>query len=372
MNIALVILHADPKRGGAERYTADLAGALAKRGHAVSLLASSFADVPPQVKVVELPAKGLTRSRRYASVLDQLDAHIASTNYDIVHAMLPVRRCDIYHPHAGIASASVANSPVQAVLNPRRGAMARVERELLGSANPPTLLCLSEYVKAEVLKYYPTLPPARLATLFNAVNLNYFDPGIDHDHGGTRQSLKIGADDVVALIIAQDFPRKGVPQAIEATRRINQNLDAKSPRLKLLIVGNGPRSVEDPDIIYAGTNWKIAKFYAAADFFVLPTRHDPCSLVVLEALAMGLPVISTIFNGACEAMTNGVHGYVLKDSTDIDSLAAAMTNMLDCETRKRMSTACLTLRQGLSYEHHLDHLIRIYQIHKEQCRSPLH
>lgn len=372
MNIALVILHADPKRGGAERYTADLAGALAKRGHAVSLLASSFADVPPQVKVVELPGKGLTRSRRYASMLDQLDTHIASTNYDIVHAMFPVRRCDIYHPHAGIASASVASSPVQAVLNPRRGAMARVERELLGSANPPTLLCLSEYVKGEVIKYYPTLPPARLATLFNAVNLNYFDPSIDHDHGGTRTSLKIAADDVVALIIAQDFPRKGVPQAIDATRKINQNREANSPRLKLLIVGNGPRSVEDPDIIYAGTNWKIAKFYAAADFFVLPTKHDPCSLVVLEALAMGLPVVSTVFNGACEAMTDSVHGFILKAPNDIESLAAAMSKMLDKETRKRMSAACLDLRPGLSYEHHLDQLLRIYQTHEEARRSQQH
>src|SRR4051812_41922161 len=103
MQIALVILHADPKRGGAERYTADLAGALAKRGHTVSLLATSFADVPPQVKVVELEARGLTRSQRYHAMLDALDARLETARYDIVHAMLPVRRCDVYHPHAGMA-----------------------------------------------------------------------------------------------------------------------------------------------------------------------------------------------------------------------------------------------------------------------------
>jgi UDP-glucose:(heptosyl)LPS alpha-1,3-glucosyltransferase len=362
MRIALVILHADPKRGGAERYTADLAGALAQRGHDVSLLATSFADTPPQVKVVELSAKGLTRTKRYQSMLDSLDTQLDSGNYDIVHTMLPVRRCDVYHPHAGMASKSVAAAPLSALFNPRRGAMAQVERSLLTDpAKAPVVLCLSEYVKRDVRKYYPNLPEERLATLFNAVNLNYFDPGVDHDGGSTRQRYRIAADDVVALIIAQDFARKGVSQAIDAVRKINSQRSGSQPTLKLLVVGDGPHSGEDENIIFAGTSWKIAKFYSAADFFVLPTRHDPCSLVVLEAMAMGLPVISTIFNGACEIMTDGVHGLVLPDPNDVDALAEAMRKMLDVELRSKMSAACLELREALSYERHIDRLIQIYQ-----------
>jgi len=62
-------------------------------------------------------------------------------------------------------------------------------------------------------------------------------------------------------------------------------------------------------------------FYRAADFFVLPTRHDPCSSSWLEALAMGLPVISTIFNGACEIMIDGVHGFVLKTHSTLQHCA---------------------------------------------------
>ena len=54
MKIGLVILHADAARGGAERYTLDLAAALARRGHDVSLLATSFADVPAEVVRVKL------------------------------------------------------------------------------------------------------------------------------------------------------------------------------------------------------------------------------------------------------------------------------------------------------------------------------
>jgi UDP-glucose:(heptosyl)LPS alpha-1,3-glucosyltransferase len=362
MRIALVILHADPKRGGAERYTADLAGALAKRGHDVSLLATSFADTPPQVKILELSAKGFTRTKRYQSMLDSLDAQLNAGHFEIVHAMLPVRRCDVYHPHAGMASKSIAVAPVSALFNPRRGAMAQVERSLLTTpATAPVVLCLSDYVKRDVRKFYPNLPDDRLATLFNAVNLNYFDPNIDHDGGSTRQKYRIADKDVVALIIAQDFARKGVSQAIGAVQKINAQRGESQPTLKLVVVGDGPHSVEDENIIFAGTSWKIAKFYSAANFFVLPTKHDPCSLVVLEALAMGLPVISTVFNGACEIMTDGVHGFVLPDPNDVDALAGAMGKMLDVEVRNKMSAKCLELRAALSYEAHLDRLMQIYQ-----------
>jgi UDP-glucose:(heptosyl)LPS alpha-1,3-glucosyltransferase len=92
--------------------------------------------------------------------------------------------------------------------------------------------------------------------------------------------------------------------------------------------------------------------------------------VVLEALAMGLPVISTRFNGACEIMTDGVHGYVLDDPDDIDALADAMRKMLAPERRRVMSEACLALRPKLSYEHHLAELVRIYR--RVQLESRTH
>ena len=55
----------------------------------------------------------------------------------------------------------------------------------------------------------------------------------------------------------------------------------------------------------------IRDCYWSSDFFVQPTFYDPCSLVVLEALACGLPVITTAQNGAGELMSNGRQGYVL-------------------------------------------------------------
>jgi UDP-glucose:(heptosyl)LPS alpha-1,3-glucosyltransferase len=81
---------------------------------------------------------------------------------------------------------------------------------------------------------------------------------------------------------------------------------------------------------------------------------------VLESLAMGVPVISTVFNGACEIMENGRHGIVLTDPGDVPALAAAMSTLLDANQRSAMATACLELRAKLSYDTHLNSLQAIY------------
>jgi UDP-glucose:(heptosyl)LPS alpha-1,3-glucosyltransferase len=346
VKVALVILHADPARGGAERYTVDLAAALARRGHEVRVVATSFSDQVPAASRIALNQSAITRVGNYRQFLDQLDAHLAENRYDIVHAMLPVRRCDVYHPHAGMAASGARK--FNAPFNARRRLMAKVERELLSNPKPPIVIALSEYVKRAIQQSFP-LPEDRLATLFNAVDLGRFQPG----------PRPVSRDYINGLFIGQDFVRKGLMTAIVAASML------KEPRLKLTVVGKRSGKFHPPadagaQVSFAGETSDPRPFYRDADFFVLPTKHDPCSLVVLEALAMGVPVISTKFNGATEIMTDGVHGYVLDDPNDADALAEAMRKILDPARRAEMSQACLELRPKLSYENHLDQLQAIY------------
>ena len=384
MRIALVILHADPARGGAERYTLDLAAALRARGHHVSLIASSFAPKQQTPDDVQLKVGRGTRLSRYVYFLDALDRHLAETKYDIVHAMLPVRHCDIYHPHAGIAAESVSRGHLKHEsawrrsaaklansVNMKRRKFAAVERALLTGAKPPIVLSLSEYVKKNVLEFY-ALPPDRLATLFNAVDLKKFDPDARPEaRTQIRDRFGISSDHIVALMIAQDFPRKGLRETILAMPKVND------PRLVLLVVGkqNPARYRQLAEemgiaerVIFAGSTDDPFSFYKASDFFVLPTRHDPCSLVVLEALAMGLPVISTIFNGACEIMKSGTHGFVLDEPGDVPSTVSALKTLCDPHRRAEMSAAAFTLRPRLAYEHHVEELMRIYERAQKDVR----
>lgn len=377
MRIALVILHADAARGGAERYTLDLSGSLRDHGHAVTMLATTFGDLPAGIERVQLECRGLSRLRQYDSFLDALDAHLAASSYDIVHAMLPVRVCDVYHPHAGIASEAVCTghekhrNPVARIvakaanqLNRKRQRFAAVERELLCGARPPIVLCLSDYIKRAVRRHY-AIAEDRLVNLLNGVDLQRFDPQANPDRRqATRDRWGLKADCVMALMIAQDFERKGLRQAIEALAQVRDS------RLVLTVVGRDAvppyrRLAEKlgvaDRVIFAGTTSDPAAFYHAADFFILPTRHDPCSLVVLESLAMGLPVISTLQNGACEAMTDGQQGFILKAPDDVTALAKAMQTLLDSGVRDRMRQACLSLRPRISQQDHLRKLLEVYE-----------
>ncbi|MGD0542714.1 MAG: glycosyltransferase family 4 protein [Tepidisphaeraceae bacterium] len=384
MNIALVIFNADPQRGGAERYTADVAAALARRGHQVDLIASRFGPPIDGVKFVSLDAKAPTRAGRFPIFLNSLDAHLRGQKYDLIHSMLPVRRCDIYHPHAGMAKAALEShlsrpsAPSRALaqlanrLNRKRQLFAMVEEALLHGPEKPFVICLSDYVKGMILKYYPDIS-GQFVKLFNGTDLVAFDPAT-HLGGGQmiRKRYKIPQDATVALMIAQHFERKGLGEVIEATANLAKASPSAAPTILVVGQDDPGRSREQAKrlgvidkMIFAGQTDRAADFYAASDFFVLPTRHDSCSLVVLEALAMGLPAISTVFNGACEIMNDGEHGFVLANPADVPALTEAMGRLMDPIARQRMHEACLALRPNLSFDAHMDRLEEIYRARME-------
>ena len=119
-------------------------------------------------------------------------------------------------------------------------------------------------------------------------------------------------------------------------------------------------------VIFAGkTTDPYSAFYRAADFFILPTRHDPCSLVVLEALAMGLPVISTVFNGSLRNHGNR-QAWIRppRPGGCFGGIADAYRQFLNDSTRRLMAENCLALRPRLAYERHIDELLEIYRSSK--------
>jgi UDP-glucose:(heptosyl)LPS alpha-1,3-glucosyltransferase len=101
--------------------------------------------------------------------------------------------------------------------------------------------------------------------------------------------------------------------------------------------------------------------YWSSDFFVQPTYYDPCSLVVLEALACGLPVITTAQNGASELLTDGDEGYILTAPDAREELIAALDHMTDDSTRRAMSAHALRLGQLQTFDVHAARLVAIFE-----------
>jgi len=380
MKVALVIQNAEPSRGGAERYTVNLAGDLVARGHEVHLLAQRFARNVEPARQVRLAGAAGTRLKRYELLLQSLAQHLAEVRYDVVHAMLPVWQCDIYHPHAGIEAENVAAghlkhppgvgrllARVGNALNRKRQFVSRTEERLICGPRPPLVLCLSDYVRQAALKHYAS-QNRHMAVLHNGVDLVKFDPAArPQRREQMRRQLHLPESAVAGLMVANDYQRKGLSTALAAMAGLTP---AQRQATHLVVVGK-----ESPDryramarelriashVTFAGPTEDPAAFYQAADFFILPTHHDPCSLVALEALAMGLPVLTTRFNGAGELVAEGQHGFVMEDAAAAEPFTAAWVKLLKPEALAAMKAKCLALRPQISQVHHVDRLLEQYE-----------
>lgn len=378
MKIALVILNAEPTRGGAERYTHDLAKALFDRGMDVHLLATRFARNVEPAKQVRMEGAAGSRTGRYRAFVTSLQEHLSHTKYDVVHAMLPVPNCDLYHPHAGIEAHNLelgylrhqgmirqALSRFTNRLNTKRRLYAGVERELLEGRHA-AVLCLSSAMQQIAEQHY-NLRDGQSHVLINGVDLTRYDPAARaEDRDLVRTSYGIGSGDVVALLMANNYRLKGLKQAMMTLKRLLQSGHKKA---KLVVVGKEPvepylamgkRMGLADHLVMAGPTTDAQSFYAACDMFVLPTAYDSCSLVALESLAMGKPVITTRRNGASEALTDGVEGFVIDDQADMEGLYEAWESLLNDDLRAKMAAAAMQLRPHLSWTAHVDRLVNVY------------
>lgn len=336
MKVLLVILHAHPSRGGAEAYTVRLLHKLRERGHDAFIAAATFADAVPEAWRIPLKYDGLMRTSKYQTFIDDLDKHLATNKYDILHTALPLPQCDVYHPHAGVEAMTLRQASVaQRIFNRRRQRFAHVERQMLRTAKP-VVLCLSKRARSDLLVQMP-VDPDRAITLYSAPDDADFVP--------------TGAPGDGALFIGQDFHRKGLDVAIASVLRVEG--------LKLRVIGG-----DDPApfgrharVEFLGQRDDVARELARSAVLIHPARHEPFGMVVVEAMLMGVPPVVSSNAGVSEVVRDGVDGRVV-DGEDPDRWASALRDAL--ANRESMSRACLARREELSYAHHLDELLSIY------------
>ncbi len=133
----------------------------------------------------------------------------------------------------------------------------------------------------------------------------------------------------VILFVGHDFRRKGGDRLLQAFRRVRERL----PAARLQIVGTSDLSGE-PGVEILGridNREHIARLYAQASIFCLPSHFDPFPLVLMEAMAYGLPCVSTTVCGIPEIVVHGETG-LLVPPNDSSSLATALLRLLEHPT----------------------------------------
>lgn len=167
---------------------------------------------------------------------------------------------------------------------------------------------------ATLRQVYRTIRPP-VEVIPHGVDLERFRPAAAAERAGARALFHLDEEDRVALFIGHEFERKGLPVVIEAL--------AEATTVLLLVVGGTRRPVARMQalaerlgvadrVLFVGPQSALGAYFAASDVLVLPSSYESSGLVVLEALASGLPVVGTRVGAAADLITEGVNGFLVE------------------------------------------------------------
>ncbi|KAF0146378.1 MAG: UDP-glucose:(heptosyl)LPS alpha-1 3-glucosyltransferase [Nitrospirae bacterium] len=216
------------------------------------------------------------------------------------------------------------------MINPLHIALLRLEKQLFSDTK--IIIANSNMVKSQIMKHY-NVPEERIRIIYNGVDLKRFSPENAEIHRAKmRQELSISEDTKLILFVGSGFERKGLKTLLRAISLLKQGND-----IKLIVIGKGnikkfqsiakKYGIHDR-VLFPGPQKEIEKFYAAADVFALPTIYDPFSNATLEAMASGLPVITTRNNGVSELIQDGEEGFAIENPLDYNMLAEKIKSAL--------------------------------------------
>lgn len=348
----------------------ECANFLAKRGHEVHALASDWDEASVSAQVI----KHLVAARRWPAALS-LPAYVSASR----------RILRTLHPAPDvIASFGVAAPPESVVwmqsvhaawieisrqtrrfagrlkqrLNPFHPVILRMERQMLAGRNYRKVIALTPQVQSDLQRYY-SVPPEDIVLLPNGYSSTEFC--LEHrlsNRDAMRQKLGYTDDHRVIVFVANELERKGFLPLVRGVARLEDR------SLRVLAVGR-----LDPNVIaaeiqrlglqnrvhFTGPTSDTADYYAASDLFALPTKYEAWGLVIVEALACGLPVVTSRLAGAAVTVQEGVTGSLLENPADADEIADKLRRWLNGASPNSSDIA----QSVVKYE--WDHLLLEYE-----------
>jgi len=329
LSIALIVQSVDDSTG-LGRIAAALAGVYASLGHGVHIVSqhcSSSAGVWHRVpSLSRRPAVGKMLFRLFEP------GRTSKTGASVLHAFGVGWEADI------IAAQSCHKAAVRLqrergahrISNRNFGIFDRIsledERRLFMGPRRKRIVAVSELVRRQILEEYD-LPEDAVCVIPNGVHLDHF-----HRNPAGSHSRAVSGAPFILLFVANEFDRKGLQTIIEALPLL------KGMPLEVHVAGNDSsrpylgRAAElgvRDSLKFLGPVSPPESLFLQADAFVFPTHYEPFGLVITEAMAAGLPVITTRSAGAVETLTDGVHGLYLDDPLSATELAGRIRAVVE-------------------------------------------
>lgn len=333
--------------GGAERFISRAIEALDRDDIEITLIARKWAGTG-NAQALRCNPFYLGRLWRDASFTRCVCKTRRHETFDLVQSHERLSCCDVYRAGDGVhrewlRQRSRVLPPLRARLlwaNPYHRYVMATEKRMFENPSLRAVICNSKMIRDEILGYFD-IPEEKLHVIYSGVDTERFHPRLKKDRHMVRESLGISDEQSLFLFVGSGFERKGAAALIKALALLPDmghgvivGEDKHRKRYEELAKDLGLNQ----RVHFLGKKSDVCPYYGAADAMVLPTLYDPFPNVILEAMACGLPVITSTKSGGAEFIRDGENGYVC-DALDIEGIGQSMRALMDPVTASRQGEA---------------------------------
>lgn len=383
LHVAIVRARYNPA-GGAERFVQRALAALAARGVTLTVIARDWPAVDPAgaaanggADAIELHFERvdpfyLGSVWRDASFAAGVRRRLARQHFDLVQSHERIPGLPVYRAGDGVHAAFLKRRArglsawrrLGIALNPYHRWMLRTERQMFEHPALRRVICNSTMVRDEIAAHF-AIDPTKLRVIRNGVDTAHFQPATPAQRGQALAALGIEPGRFVIAYVGSGFERKGLAAAIRALA------EPAAPAVAILLVAGTDRAWRRYEAMagslgvadrvrFLGAVSDVRSVLHAARAFVLPTIYDPFPNAVLEAMACGLPTVTSTGSGAAEIIEPGRSGFVT-DVRDAGAIADALARIADEARWPMMSAAARAAVEPMTLARMGAELIELYR-----------
>lgn len=392
MRIALISERVGASLGGAEKYAALLVPQFLAAGHTVDVLARAIAaaDLPAdaQLRLIKPGLTGGLQSLQDLAFHRECRRQRERSHYDVACGIGGPWPCDVLLMVQGTWRGKLAQrqSPAAGPFSQALRRLSRLfrvrqqAREWLfrGQLRSGTHLVAPSRLVADELTGLYGVPAEQVTVVYNGIESPRAAARTADVRREFRRRHNLADSDVALLFVARQYRHKGLWPLLTAFSELRQS----APRAQLVVCGSRRDDVYRRHanglgiarhVRFLGAVADVHECYAGSDVFVLPTSYDTCSLVVLEAMAAGLPAITTRQNGAAELITDGRDGFTLDSPRQLDRLVELLRRLVDdADLRQRMGQHARQRGPSFGLERQVAPLLTVCQrvVDRQRGRQP--
>lgn len=330
-----------PTVGGSGVIATELGKMLAERGHEIHFITSSVPfrlnKIYPTVffhevevnnySVFQYSPYDIALASKMADVIKDEELDVLHVHYAIPHAVCAVLAREMSGRDIGIVT-TLHGTDISVL-----GQDSTLSQAIKYGINKSDIVTtVSEALKQQTYELIDTVKP--ITTIYNFVDEREYFP---RNPGILKEQFGIEEDEKVIIHVSNFRKIKNLPHIIDAFMKIRENM-----KVKLLLVGDGPEKhrvmdqvKESPymkDVLFLGKQENLAELYAISDLKLLLSQQESFGLVLLEAMACGVPCIGSAVGGIPEVIDHEVDGYIV-ELGDTDAVAEYAVNLLSDEEK---------------------------------------